>query len=91
MSTPELKPEEKTVFFGFQNILVEVAIFPKDDAEADLVTVKKPMDGKSPSQRLHSVLFLLWKQEGEEGQFEQWYQGRMENIINEIKQQLPAQ
>lgn len=87
--TPELKPEEKTAFFELQNLLVEVLIYPKDCKDAEVIPVKKQMDGKSPSQRLYAVLFILWKQEGEPGQFETWYISEMQRIIDSYKARLP--
>lgn len=91
MVTPELNSEEKTAFFEIQNLLVEVLIYPKDSKDAEVLTVKKQIDGKSPSQRLHSVLFLLWKHEGESGNFEAYYINRMEKLIEQIKARLPEQ
>lgn len=91
MVTPELKPAEKTIFFEMQNLLVEVLIYPKDSKGAEVVKVQKQIDGKSPSQRLHSVMYLIWKHEGEEGSFEAFYLSRMEKLIDQLKKRLPEQ
>lgn len=43
---------------------------------------------KSPSQRLRSNLFILWKQKGSKGDFESYYRTSVEKLINIIQQQL---
>ena len=43
---------------------------------------------KSQSQRLRSVLFVLWKQEGEEGEFKKFYKQKTEEIIQHFKNKL---
>lgn len=51
-----------------------------EETEMDLYDAKK-----RPSQRLRSVLFLNWRQEGEVGQFAEYYQRHMEKIIDHYK------
>lgn len=46
------------------------------------------MEGKSPSQRLHSVLFVLWKQNGMKGSFDNYYITAIESLIDTIKARL---
>lgn len=46
---------------------------------------------KSPSTRLRSVLFLLWKERGSEGDFDSYYRKTMNNLIDQFKSKLPAQ
>ena len=45
-------------------------------------------DGKKPSKRLRDVLFILWKQEGEGGDFETFYRARVNAIVEKIKGRL---
>lgn len=52
---------------------------PKDDAE---------QEGKTPSARLRSVIFLLWKSKGEQGDFNTFYRQTMEKFIEKIKENL---
>jgi len=52
-----------------------------------MVKVKQELDSKTPSQRLRGVLFIWWKQSGEQGQFEDFYRNKMEEFINYIKQE----
>jgi hypothetical protein len=43
---------------------------------------------KTPSKRLRSVLFILWKQKGSVGDFEVYYREQVEKIITKIKSML---
>lgn len=45
-------------------------------------------EDKSPSKRLRAVLFVLWKQMGSEGDFENFYKLNMEFFINSVKEKL---
>lgn len=45
-------------------------------------------DTKKPSQRLRAVLYLLWKKKGEDGDFDNYYRGQIEAIIDRIKTRL---
>lgn len=53
------------------------------DEKADAMTGQK-----TPSKRLRSVIFLLWKNRGQNGSFETYYQTQMEQIIDQLKSKL---
>ena len=53
---------------------------PKDTAKRD--------SGQSPSQRLRAVLFVYWKQLGGKGDYEAFYQQKIEQFIDHIKSNL---
>lgn len=55
---------------------------PKDMAEAGT---------KSQSQRLRSVIFILWKQKGEKGDFETYYRTMLEQLIDIVKERLESE
>lgn len=58
-------------------------------AEVDeLDSVDIELEGKSKSQRLRSVLFILYKQQGEIGDFKDFYSAWMEKIIQGLKDKL---
>ena len=88
--TPELSTEEKVALMGLQNVLCEILLFPKDEKDVDVLKVEKEVIHKSPSQRMRSVIFLLWKQDNEDLPFEVFYQNTMEKIINHLKSKLPS-
>ncbi len=87
--TPELTTEEKVTLMGLQNVLCEMMLFPKDEKDIDVLKVEKEIVHKSPSQRMRSVIFLLWKQTQEELPFEVFYVSTMEKIIDHLKSKLP--
>ena len=91
ITTPELLTEEKVALMDLQNVLAEMIIMPKDEKDVDMLEVKKELIHKSPSQRLRSVIFLLWKQTNEEQPFDVFYAGSMERIIEHLKTKLPEQ
>lgn len=87
--TPELLTEEKVALMDLQNVLCELLILPKDEKDVDMLKVDKELVHKSPSQRMRSVIFLLWKQTGEEVPFEVFYGQTCEKIIEHLKSKLP--
>jgi hypothetical protein len=47
------------------------------------------MDGKTPSQRLRSSLYVLWEQRGKpSNSFELYYASKMEKLIETVKNEL---
>jgi muconolactone delta-isomerase len=88
--TPEMSSQEKVALFDLQNVLVEMLVYPKDSKDAEVVEVRKEIEGKSPATRLRGVLFLLWKQSGEKEAFEMFYSQQMEKVIEWVKRKLDA-
>jgi hypothetical protein len=97
--TPELSSEEKCSLMDLQGLLVEVLIIPKDEKDSELVEVQHQMDCKTPSARLRSVLFLLFKKKKEQHQrsalkdeptetFDTFYARKMEAIIEYCKTKI---
>tara|TARA_R100000329_G_scaffold10892_1_gene12113 strand:- start:1030 stop:1395 length:366 start_codon:yes stop_codon:yes gene_type:complete len=46
--------------------------------------------GKTPSQRLRSVLYVVWEQGDQKYDFPIWYESQMDRIINKYKSILDA-
>lgn len=88
-STPELSVEEKVAMMSLQGVLVEMLLYPKDEKETEVVSVRHEMEFKSPSQRMRSVVFLLWKSSHQDIPFESFYHLRMEQMIDWLKSKLP--
>lgn len=60
-----------------------------DLTDLDIPEVAPEFKGeKTPSQRLRGVLYILWQQTGSEGNFQDFYIGKMETITNQIKSRL---
>ncbi len=88
MATPELEPSAKTAFFELMNLNLKVIIQPMDEAPDSLVDVKAEFENKSPGQRLRAVLFVLWKQQQELGEFSDFYRHQMNALIEQVKGRL---
>lgn len=89
--TPEMNSEEKVSLMELQGLLVEALFIPKDEKDAELVEVKGEMDVKTPSQRLRSVLFCLFKEHQKKGikeTFDTFYARYMERLIELVKTKL---
>lgn len=89
--TQELTPEDFAELkkelnnFGwvvFKGNKVDLSDIPKEEAEDKQ---------KTPSKRLRATLFVLWQQEGSQGDFELFYRSRMEKLIDHVKSKLDGQ
>jgi len=56
--------------------------------ELDSIDLDVYDEPKSQSQRLRNVLYILWKQEGERGDFKKFYKQKTEEIIQHFKNKL---
>lgn len=88
VATPELTPEEKVTIMNLQGINTVILIEPLDEAPEEVVQVKGEVADKSQGQRIRSVLFILWKQEGEKGRFEDYYHAKTEAYIEFLKEKI---
>ncbi len=89
-STPELSAPEKALFMELQGINCEFLIKPLDE-RTEVEKIDREVETKTPSMRLRAVIFILWKQEGEPGDFQQFYKDTMEKFINHVKGKLEQQ
>lgn len=93
LSTNILKSEEKVIIDSMHQQLCcvmlkdseiktdEIEIF--DSVDMDLVDTKK-----TPSKRLSNIFYLLWKQEGEQCEFKDYYKTKMEILCEHFKNKL---
>jgi hypothetical protein len=63
-------------------------IFNENEVQDEDIPKMEAEETKTPSQRLRAVLFVLWKQEGSKGNFEDYYRSRMEKLIDVLKNKL---
>lgn len=95
IGTQELSPAKAGELVGFANKLVCVYVSQKEvmtQAEMDQVDQIDPeFPGKTQSQRLRNVLFVLW-QKVPEGftDFDVFYKHQTEKIIDHFKTKIPA-
>ena len=90
ISTPELSTDQKVLFMELQGINTNIVITPLDSKPEGLEKIDGDLETKTASQRLRAVLFVLYKQEGEKGTFEDFYKLHMEKLIDFIKGKLEA-
>lgn len=82
-------PEEMATIMGYYNKEGYMLFAPQELQEADIPRDVLPTDEKkTPAQRLHGVLWHLWKQQGEQGSSEEFYRKSMEKIIDQVKAKL---
>tara|TARA_R110000868_G_scaffold204300_1_gene452357 strand:+ start:187 stop:546 length:360 start_codon:yes stop_codon:yes gene_type:complete len=57
-------------------------------AELDNIDLDLYDEPKSQSQRMRNVLYILWKQEGELGDFKKYYKQKTEQVIQHFKNKI---
>jgi hypothetical protein len=92
LGTQELDPQKAGDLFQLLNRLSVAYISPKDidQDEIDLVDkVDAEWGGKTPSQRLRNVLYILFT-ENPQGfkDFDSFYRFKMESTIDELKNKI---
>jgi hypothetical protein len=65
ISTPELSSSEKALFMEMQGINTRMTIEPLDEKAEGIEKINKEINTKTQSQRLRAVIFIYWKQLGE--------------------------
>lgn len=85
--TPELTPQEKALFMELQGVISDMTLTPQEE-NVPTVEIDKDLKSKSQSERLRSVLYVYWKQQGENGEFSDFYRRNMERFIDIIKDKL---
>ncbi len=92
--TPEMSSTEKVALFDLQNVLCELLVYPKDAKDAEVLEVRKEIEGKSPQSRLRAVMFVWWKLVYADGAgsapFETFYSQQMEGHIEQVKRKIEA-
>ena len=88
--TPEQAANLQMCVQNFVYILIKPEDFTKDEIK-EMTEIKTVFEdtGKTPSQRLRSVLFRLWQQDSHGYKdFNIYYQYRIEILLNHFKSQL---
>lgn len=93
LETQELSPANAGEIFSLRGRLVTVYLSPSDisSKELSLVDTIEPdlPGGKTPSQRMRNVLYILWKQDAEGYKdFPQYYESKMNTYIESLKQNI---
>ena len=91
--TPELATAEKVALMELHGKNCRALFEPMDFSTDGKVEIKNTLGTKTPSQRLHAVLFVLFKQLCAGGKcdsktFDEFYLHQMESVIESYKTQL---
>lgn len=78
------------MFMELQGINVELLISPSDEQNVEAYKIEADLDQKSPSQRMRSVLFILWKEDNEGVDFQEYYRRHMEKLIEFLKGKIKS-
>lgn len=87
-STNELSDDDKVLVTRYHGQFGWVMFQPNEFQPDDIPKEAAEEGSKTPSRRLRSVLFRLWKMEGGEGDFDVWYRKQMEVFIGVVKKKL---
>lgn len=87
IETPELSNAEKVEFMNLQGLNVALTITPTDTEDNETIEVTSEAEPKSRSQKLRSVLYVLYKQNYTDKYptFTDFYNSKMDNWIEGIK------
>lgn len=89
VATPELNSQEKALFMDLQGVNVTLLITPSDEPKPEEYKIDTDINQKSQSERMRSVMFILWKQEIEgtknEISFQEYYRQQTDKIIEYLK------
>lgn len=88
--TPELRPSESGAIMQWHGKACTVSITPHDGPPEELLKVDTERESKSPSERMHSILFVEWKQKDPTAKesFSSYYPRRMDQICERLKSAL---
>jgi hypothetical protein len=87
-TTQELNSADFGLLKENLNTFGHLLFAPNPITAADIPTEHAEDKNKTPSKRLRAVIFLLWKQEGEHGDFETYYRVKVEKLIDYVKAKL---
>lgn len=90
-ATGELLPTEKAAVFEIQGMNLRLLIQPLEGQPESFIDVKSEFQTKTPSMRLRAVLYVAWEQAGKPGEFETFYNHKMNFYIEDVKRTLAPQ
>lgn len=86
--TQELTNEEKLTILNFYQSFGYLLFKENQFSEEEIPKEDAPEEGKSQSQRLRGVIYLVWKQQNKEPDFEKFYRRQTEGLIQQYKERL---
>lgn|GEM_PF-3167099 len=86
--TPELSLEQRATVLGMHGKNVRIMVEPIDVPVEGIDEVESEAEPRSKCQRLRACLFVWWKQRKNDTPFSQFYDIKMESIIERVKTAL---
>ena len=95
--TPELDNMQRATMLGLHGKNARITIIPRDVSSDGMDVVETEAEPKSKCERLRAVLYVLWHQQYNPEtavngvprvQFQDFYNSKMEGIIDKIKERL---
>ena len=86
--TQELTAQEKLHLLNKHQTFGYLMFKENEFTDADVPKEDASDETKKPSQRLRAVIFVMWRQKGMEGDFDQFYNKKMNYIIEQFKDKL---
>lgn len=91
-STQELAENDLLIVKRFYGSFGQLLFGPNDLQPKDIPQSDPEFEGKTPSQRLRAVIFVLWSQmkekEATKLKFEEFYGGQLDRLIEQYKEKL---
>jgi len=87
-SSEVVEIDEMLDTFGILYFRGEEQMNDEEIEELDAIELDLYDEPKSQSARLRNVLYVLWKQQGEHGDFKKFYRQKTEEIIQHFKTKL---
>ena len=86
--TQELNTEEKVSILNYLGSQGWLLFRDNEIKDEEVPQEDSDLEPKTQSQRIRACLFLLWRQNGEKGDFQEYYKMQTEKIINHLKEKL---
>lgn len=87
-NTQELDIQNKLSIMEYVNKFGWLLFSPANITEKDIPDKDPEIEGKTPSQRLRNVLYVLWNEKSNEPDFESYYRKQMNKIIETLKSKI---
>lgn len=87
-STQELSDEDKLIAMKYHQSFGWLVFSPNKFAIGDMPKEQAEDKNKTVSKRIRAILYILWQQEGSQGDFELFYREKGEKIIEWLKKKL---
>ncbi len=83
--TPELSLEQRATMFGLHGINVRVMIEALDVPTTGMDEVTTEIHQKTPCKRLYDIIFVHWRESGQQSEFKDFYVRQMDRVCDGYK------